>query len=347
LPALGLDDLAIGGRRHAVRALQRCDMPFATMIELSHAGTAARPPILVVPPWSGHLPILLRELVGGLLQRMPVVVLAWREPRHVPLADGPFGFDDNIMHIVSAIRELGPAVLVAALCQAVVPTLAATALVATQDHDAAPRGLALMAGPVDPLANPTRVVRLLRACPLEWFRKHVITTVPADEPGAGRPIYPASAQRAGLLAYLARHMTEGGELFWKTVADDGADPIRYPFLRLFLSLMDLPAELFLENAATVFHDRRLCTGRLSVGNRRIDLSALRRTALMTIEAEGDDIAAPGQTRAAHRLCAALPDKLHHHLLVQGSGHFSLFHGAIWRKQVLPSLARFDALTLAH
>ena len=111
--------------------------------------------------------------------------------------------------------------------------------------------------------------------------------------------------------------------------------------------MDLPAELFLENITNVFHECALCCGRLAVSGRTVDLSALRRTALMTIEGERDDIAAPGQTLAAHRLCIALPEDLHHQLPVRGSGHFSLFYGQVWRHDVLPTVECFDRRTRSH
>lgn len=338
--ALGIEHISAGGERWIVTACRRRALPFADLVEFTHAGVAGGAPTLVVPPLSGHLPILLRDLVTGLLETTPVVMLQWREPQVVPLTAGRFGFDENVLYVEAAVREVGPGALVLALCQGVVPTLAAAARVAEDEPDAAPRGLVLMAGPVDPLANPTRVVRLVRARNLDWFRANVIVAIGSPEPGVGRRIYPASAQRTALIAHLARHLTQGGELSWKVFCDDGLDPFRFPFLSLYLSLMDLSADLFLENIAQVFHDRALFLGNLRIAGRIINPSALRRTALLTVEGENDDIAAPGQTDAAHRLCPGLPDDLHHRLLVRHSGHFSLFHGEAWRHDVLPVIARF-------
>ena len=51
-----------------------------------------------------------------------------------------------------------------------------------------------LGGPVDSLANPTRVVRSLRAHRLDCFERHVITPVPLGYPGEGRCVYPASRQ---------------------------------------------------------------------------------------------------------------------------------------------------------
>ena len=73
---------------------------------------------------------------------------------------------------------------------------------------------------------------------------------------------------------------------------------------------------------------------------RVDLSAIERTALMTMEAEKDDIAAPGQTQIAQALCSSIPDRQRRHLLLPSSGHFSLFHGDAWRSRVLPAVVDF-------
>ncbi|MGC9371301.1 MAG: polyhydroxyalkanoate depolymerase, partial [Paracoccaceae bacterium] len=68
--------------------------------------------------------------------------------------------------------------------------------------------------------------------------------------------------------------------------------------------------------------------------------AIRATALLTVEGAQDDIAAPGQTAAAHGLCPALPVQERGRLVVPACGHFSLFHGDIWRAEVLPVVREF-------
>src|SRR5215218_7558790 len=83
----------------------------------------------------------------------------------------------------------------------------------------------------------------------------------------------------------------------------GEDPVRFPFSLLSSSLMDVTAEFFLENIEHVFLKPALPNGTLVVHGIRVNLDAITRTALMTVEAENDDIAAPGQTRIAQaRVC---------------------------------------------
>jgi poly(3-hydroxybutyrate) depolymerase len=104
--------------------------------------------------------------------------------------------------------------------------------------------------------------------------------------------------------------------------------------------MDLDARYFLENIRVLYHDCALATGSLTFSDRIIEPHAIQRTRLMTIEGEWDDIAAPGQTSAAHRLCTSLPNLSRRHVVVPGCGHFSLFHGQTWRSQVLQEILAF-------
>ncbi len=197
-----------------------------------------------------------------------------------------------------------------------------------------------MASPIDPLANPTRLVQLLRERPLSWFERNVIATVPLSYAGHGRRVHPAHFRLLPLWAYLGRHMSTATDTGRKVLLDDGEDPIRFPFIDLYTSIMDLDATYFLENTRDVFHDRLLPRGALFVDNTRADPGAIRNTALLTIEGERDDIAAPGQTSAAHSLCSVLPERLHRSLVVAGTGHFSLFYGDTWRRSVLPEIQEF-------
>ena len=124
--------------------------------------------------------------------------------------------------------------------------------------------------------------------------------------------------------------------------DDGEDPVRFPFSLLSSSLMDVSADFFLENLQHVFLEPALPNGTLAVHGTHVEPRAIMRTALMTVEAEKDDIAAPGQTRTAQALCSSIPEHLRQHLLVLSAGHFSLFHGSTCRARVLPAVVAFMA-----
>jgi poly(3-hydroxybutyrate) depolymerase len=298
------------------------------------------PRVLVLAPLSGHFPILLRDLIIGLLPDFEVYYSDWVNARHIPGSCGPFDLAANISWFADMIERLGPRPNVIALCQAGVPAVMAAAHLAERNAGIAPRSLVLIAAPIDPTSNPTRVVRLIRARSLSWYERNVITPVTAPYRGERRLVYPAGVQLLGLQAYLARHLCQSGELLFKLMHDDGLDPERFPFLDLYSALMDLPAEVFLDIIRHIYQERSIWSGALKVRGAPVHFSAMRSTALMTVEGENDDIAAPGQTQRAHDLCVSVPDANRQQLLVPGCGHFSLFHGKTWRSRILPEVRAF-------
>ena len=69
----------------------------------------------------------------------------------------------------------------------------------------------------------------------------------------------------------------------------------------------------------------------------IDLSAIKKTFLLTVEGEKDDICAVGQTLAAQDLCSGLEQHMKTHHLQAGVGHYGVFNGKRWEAQVYPVL----------
>jgi polyhydroxyalkanoate depolymerase len=68
---------------------------------------------------------------------------------------------------------------------------------------------------------------------------------------------------------------------------------------------------------------------------KVDPSAIRRTSLLTVEGERDDICAVGQTMAAQDLCSKLrPYRKRHHMQA-GVGHYGVFSGRRWQNQIYP------------
>ena len=323
-----------------VTAEDRLQMPFCALSRLARSDRTDLPKVLVVAPLSGHFSLLLRDLALGLLPFCQVFITDWVNARHVPVDRGRFDLEANISCVVEAMQVIGPGLHVIALCQGALPALVATAYHAESVAASTPRSLILIAAPVDPAANPTRVSRLLRARPLSWYERNVIGEVPAASAGRGRLVYPGAVQLMGLWAYLARHISEGGELLIKLLADDGVDPVHFPFLDLYSAVMDLPAEVFLDIVHHVYQEHTLVKRKFWVRNGAPSLRAIRATALMTVEGERDDIAAPGQTGCAHDLCSSVPGEAKCRLIVPACGHFSLFHGRTWRTHVLPEVRAF-------
>ncbi len=339
-PELGLDAVETGGGRVAVTEQVEARSPFFRLVHFAKDVPEPGPPVLVVAPLSGHFAALLCDMLAALLPEHDLYLIDWADARDVPPAAGPFGLEDNIACIIDCIGRLAGELHLVALCQSAMPAMAATALLSARSDAAVPTSLVLMNGMIDTRLKPTRIDRLTARRSPDWFKRYALSTVPQPYAGAGRRVYPATMQHAALVAYLMRHVGTGGELLRKLLEDDGLDAAAHPFLELFLSVMDLPAEYFLDSVQAVFQDYALPRGRLAWRGTVVDPAAIRTTALMTVEGEYDDVSGPGQTRVAHTLCRSIPRGRRAHYLQPGVGHFGTFHGVLWRREVLPRISGF-------
>lgn len=295
------------------------------------------PKVLVVAPLSGHYATLLRGTIRAMLPEHDVYVTDWRDARVVPLMCGGFDLDDFIDYIVDFIRFIGPDTHVIAVCQPSVPVLAAVAAMAAADDPLQPASMTLMGGPIDTRRNPTAVNELAGSRPLEWFERSVIHTVPLPNPGAMRRVYPGFVQLSGFMTMnLERHMDAHADLFRHLVEGD-CDSVgqHQRFYDEYLSVMDLTAEFYLQTVRTVFQEHALPDGRMMHRGQPVDCRKIRRTALMTVEGELDDICGLGQTEAAHDLCSSIPADDHYHYVQPGVGHYGVFNGTRWRTEIQP------------
>jgi poly(3-hydroxybutyrate) depolymerase len=340
-PDFAIASVRVGDCRLPVTERIVADRPFSRLLHFERPEAERLPRVALVAPLSTNFAYVLRDTVLGLLPHGDVHVIEWRDGRETPAAAGGFGFDDNVDDVVQHLRALPPGTHLLGVCQSVVPSFAVGTLLAQANDDARPASLILIAGPIDSRINPTRVAQAIRGQSLERLERALSVVAPRC-PGAGRRVYGSETQCLGLLAYLHRHMTMRRELWRKVMFDDGEDPLRHPFLNHFLALMDIPAEVFLDTMRLVYHEAALPQGRLCWRGMKVEPDALVRTPLLTIEGEEDDIAAVGQTAAAHDLARRLPASLRGRHVQPKVGHFGTFHGAAWRRDIVPLIVRFIA-----
>lgn len=339
-PSYQIDTVEIGGRTMAVQEEVALGLPFGSLLHFKKMGAdhlPYQPPVLLAAPLSGHFATLLRETVRTLLQDHDVYITDWHNARDIGLWHGGFGLDDYIDYLMQFMRAIGPGVHMVAVCQPCVAALAATALMA-EDHDAAqPRSLTLMAGPVDCRINPTGVNELAISKPIEWFEKNLISHVPLPHVGFMRKVYPGFVQ---LSAFMSMNMDRHKQAFknlYEHLRDgrvEEAESIR-KFYDEYLAVNDLPAEFYLETVRKVFQTYDLPRGQLTIQGRPVRPAAIRRTALMTVEGERDDICAVGQTVAAQDLCTGIRPYLKTHHVQTGVGHYGVFSGKKWNQQIYP------------
>jgi poly(3-hydroxybutyrate) depolymerase len=301
-----------------------------------------QPRVLLVAPLSGHFATLLRGTVETLLPDHDVYITDWLNARNIPLRHGLFDLDDHIDLMMAFMRSLAPELNVIAVCQPAVPVLAATALLAQAGDAAQPRTLTLMGGPIDTRVAPTQVSRFAEAHSLAWLERNVVGTVPMRYAGAFRRVYPGFLQLAGFLSMnLDRHVNAHVELFKHLVEGnvESAEATR-KFYDEYASVMDLPADFYLQTIDRVFHRQALARGNFVSRGTRVDPGAITRTSVFAIEGENDDICAVGQTTAVHDLLTGLPASQQRNHVQPGVGHYGVFNGRGWRNGIYPKLRDF-------
>lgn len=317
--------------------------PFCTLQRFRKTpAVEGEPKVLLVAPASGHFATLLRGTVQTLLRDHDVYVTDWHNVRDIPLSAGRFDLDTFIEHVIGFVDWLGPHTHLVAVCQPTVPTLAAVAVMAEEGHPHQPRSMTLMAGPIDCRINPTEVNRLATEKPIEWFAKNLIGTVPLRYKGALRKVYPGFLQISAFMSMnIDRHKESFRKMYDHYAAGETDRAIGIKeFYDEYLAMMDLPAEFYLQTVRSVFQEYELPQGRLKYRGRLVRPETIRRTALFTVEGERDDICSIGQTLAAHDLCSKLaPYRKQHHLQAT-VGHYGVFNGKRWERQIYPRLRDF-------
>ena len=310
---------------------------FGTLLHFRKASVRPAPRVLIVAPMSGHFATLLRETARTMLSDHDVFLTDWHNARDVPLTCGRFGLDEYVEHIIEFLGVMGPPAHVVAVCQPCVAALAATAIMAEDDHPATPASLTLMAGPIDCRIAPTRVNELAATKPIDWFERNLVAIVPLRYRGALRSVYPGFLQ---LTAFMNMNLERHVDAFKGYYADlvngetERAEATR-TFYEEYFAVADLPARFYLDTVRYVFQECALANHQLRFRGRPVNPAALRRTFLLTVEGERDDICSLGQTMAAHELCTGLRSFMRSHYMQVGVGHYGVFSGRRWNASIYP------------
>jgi poly(3-hydroxybutyrate) depolymerase len=346
-PEFGLRETLVDRKAVAVSEDMVWSRPFCQLIHFARRLPSTRrpdPKLLIVAPMSGHYATLLRGTVEAFLPHAEVYITDWTDARMVPLSEGHFDLNDYIDYIIEMLHELGPDTHIVGVCQPAVPVLAAVALMEAEGDRFAPASMTLMGGPIDTRINPTSVNKLAEERGLEWFRDNVVLQVPWPNPGFMRDVYPGFLQLSGFMSMnLDRHILAHKDFFLHLVKNDGDGAGKHrEFYDEYLAVMDLTAEFYLQTVETVFVRHALPKGEMMHRGCKVDPSAIRRVALMTVEGENDDISGLGQTEAAHRLCTNIPDNMRLHYMQPSVGHYGVFNGSRFRSEIAPRMLAFIA-----
>ena len=337
-PHFAIDRVTLGNNLdvaiHEHAALQT---PFGTLLRFKKDVDIAQPRVLLVAPLSGHFSTLLRETVRTMLPEHDVYITDWHNVRDVAHTYGRFGLDEYIEHLILFLEAIGPGAHVVAVCQPCVQVLAAAAVMAQSNNPAQPRSMTLMAGPIDARINPTRVNALANSKSIDWFERNLIAQVPMRYAGARREVYPGFVQLAAFMSMnIDRHLKAHRELY-DSLANGQREKAQatQAFYDEYFAVLDLTAEFYLETVRIIFQEHALAAGQMKWRGEQVEPRAIKRSMLLTIEGERDDICAVGQTAAAHDLCSGLRPYRRRHHMQAGVGHYGVFSGSRWTTQIYP------------
>lgn len=338
-PQFGITETVCEGERIHVNEHVVLDLPFGKLIHFQKETNTDQPKILLIAPLSGHFATLLRATVDSLLPDHEVYITDWANARDVPLAAGQFGVDDYVTYLIRFLEEIGSGSHILAVCQPCVQALAAVALMSEDDHPATPLSMTLMAGPIDPRESPTKVNELAVHEKLSWFENNVVATVPARYAGRGRRVYPGFVQLVSFMSMnMERHQRAHRKLYYHLAAGEWREAEKIKaFYDEYFAVLDLPEEFYIETIDRVFQQAQLALGKFTYQGRVVDPSAIRKTALLTVEGGRDDICGLGQTSVAHELCSSLRPHLKRHHMQANAGHYSVFAGRHWDNEIRPTV----------
>jgi poly(3-hydroxybutyrate) depolymerase len=342
-PKWGLESTIINKKKVKIKQQIVHQKPYCDLLHFERdKPQAEHPKVLLIAPISGHFATLLRSTAKEFLPDHETYITDWRNARDIPLSAGTFSFDNYVTYLIEFINFLGPDTHVIAVCQPCVPAMVALSVMHQEKSRNLPKSLTLMGGPIDVRINPTEVNDYAGGKDLEWFEKNVICKVPSGFEGQGQAVYPGFIQLSAFLSMnMDSHINKHFKFFDDLVKGDGdsAEDHRQ-FYNEYLAVMDMPADYYLGTIRKVFLEHQLPSGTMDYQGKVIDLGAIKKTALLTIEGEKDDITGRGQTAAALDLCNNLSSKKKKHYEQEGVGHYGIFNGKKYRDSIAPMIKDF-------
>ncbi len=343
-PEFGIESTIVDDKKVSISEKIILEKTFGNLIHFRkyNAKNFNQKKLLIVAPMSGHYATLLRGTVEGFLPHFDVYITDWVNAQEVPVYEGIFDADDYINYIIEFIQHLGEDVHVIGVCQPAVPVLAAVSIMSSENDPLVPKSMTLIGGPIDTRKNPTEVNKLAKDKPLDWFKQSVISRVPMNYPGFMRPVYPGFLQLGGFMSMnLDKHIEAHTEFFNHLIEGDGESVDAHKkFYNEYLSVMDITAEFYLQTVENVFQKHSLPKGKMVSRGRAVTPSDIKKTALLAVEGERDDISGRGQTEAAIDICTSIPKSKKKYYLQKSVGHYGLFNGRRFREYIVPVIKEF-------
>lgn len=318
------------------------DFPFCNLIKFESTNPKPeKQKVLIIAPMSGHYATLVRKTVISLLPDCEVYVTDWKNARDIPFSKGKFDIEDFTKYLIEFFKELSPKLHILAVCQPAPLALAATAFLA-KEKKYLPSSLTLIGGPIDPNANPTSVTDFGNKIQMDKLKNLMTMSVGVNYKGVGRMVYPGIIQIMSFLSMnLTSHQKAFNEQIIKEINGEASEFDRHnTFYDEYLAVMDMTAEFYLSTVDRIFKKREIAQNQFTLDGHIVDLNNIKNVPTFVIEGKNDDISAPGQCLAALHILKNLPEKLKFNYLHHNAGHYGIFSGKAWRKDIRPQFIDF-------
>jgi len=318
------------------------NFPFCNLIKFESTNPKPeKQKVLIIAPMSGHYATLVRKTVISLLPDCEVYVTDWKNARDIPFSKGKFDIEDFTKYLIEFFKELSPKLHILAVCQPAPLALAATAFLA-KEKKYLPSSLTLIGGPIDPNANPTSVTDFGNKIQMDKLKNLMTMSVGVNYKGVGRMVYPGIIQIMSFLSMnLTSHQKAFNEQIIKEINGEASEFDKHnTFYDEYLAVMDMTAEFYLSTVDRIFKKREIAQNQFTLDGHILDLNNIKNVPTFVIEGKNDDISAPGQCLAALHILKNLPEKLKFNYLHHNAGHYGIFSGKAWRKDIKPQFIDF-------
>jgi poly(3-hydroxybutyrate) depolymerase len=318
------------------------NFPFCNLIKFESTNPKPeKQKVLIIAPMSGHYATLVRKTVISLLPDCEVYVTDWKNARDIPFSKGKFDIEDFTKYLIEFFKELSPKLHILAVCQPAPLALAATAFLA-KEKKYLPSSLTLIGGPIDPNANPTSFSDFGNKIQMDKLKNLMTMSVGVNYKGVGRMVYPGIIQIMSFLSMnLTSHQKAFNEQIINEINGEASEFDRHnTFYDEYLAVMDMTAEFYLSTVDRIFKKREIAQNQFTLDGYILDLNNIKNVPTFVIEGKNDDISAPGQCLAALHILKNLPEKLKFNYLHHNAGHYGIFSGKAWRKDIRPQFIDF-------
>jgi poly(3-hydroxybutyrate) depolymerase len=317
-------------------------LPFANLLRFNLDDGREKPKVLIAAALSGHHATLLQDTIRGFTRDFDTYITDWKDAKTVPLSEGDFGFDDYVEHLMQFLEVMGPGSHLVATCQAAPPAMVAAAVLDQRGAKHRPATLTLMGGPIDTRVAPNMLTKLTEKVPFKLFETLNIHKVPWGYPGAGRRVYPGFYQLAGFISLNPKpHIRQYAQFPGKSMRGDEEALEKFrDFYDEYFAVLDMAESFYLDTLKKVFFEHHIPRGIMEFRGSLVDFATVKELPLLTVEGENDNFCPPGQTEAAHDVFSGLPPAKRRNYVQPGVGHYGVFSGSRFQKDIYPVIRDF-------